>query len=420
MNHSYDCVVVGAGPAGSTVAALVAEAGFRTLLVQHQVTGSLRIGQSLMPAVRSTLARLGVLARMPESRFLPSCGWRLSDHAGENEIVLRYGDSGTGGPAYGWHLLRSEFDPLLVAAAVERGADVAGSLCVVELIVEQERVTGVRLADGDGKRHEIAARVTVDASGQRAIVARQLGLYLPSDLPRRGAVWGLYGGAKRDGAAASAGLLLQTLGKDSWFWFIPLADDVTQIGVVGRAETLLTGRGTPAEVFEDELVKCPALVERLADARLLSAFHIERDFAATSAQPAGNGWLLVGDALASADPLLSSGAFLALRSGELAAAAIVEGLKYGDTGGKQLGRWCGDFLSGANRMRRLTGALYSPFMNLAAFIHNEPEHGGALSRLLSGELFDAASDRTLEALELHTAAAESHRLPEPVRRQWTG
>ena len=71
--------------------------------------------------------------------------------------------------------------------------------------------------------------------------------------------------------------------------------------------------------------------------------------------------MLVGDAWGFLDPLYSSGVLLALKSGELAADAIVEGLKKGDTSGAQLGKWAANFNVGVDRMRRLVCEYYAGF-----------------------------------------------------------
>jgi flavin-dependent dehydrogenase len=71
--------------------------------------------------------------------------------------------------------------------------------------------------------------------------------------------------------------------------------------------------------------------------------------------------MLVGDACGFLDPLYSSGVLLALKSGELAADAIVEGLSAGDTSAAQLGKWGPAFNSGVDRMRRLVCEYYDGF-----------------------------------------------------------
>ena len=108
--------------------------------------------------------------------------------------------------------------------------------------------------------------------------------------------------------------------------------------------------------------------------------------------------MLVGDAWGFLDPLYSSGVLLALKSGELAADAIVEGLKTGDTSAAQLGKWGPDFNVGVDRMRRLVCEYYDGF-SFGHMIKQYPEMRGTLTDLLIGDLFDERVDKVWEPLE---------------------
>ncbi len=108
--------------------------------------------------------------------------------------------------------------------------------------------------------------------------------------------------------------------------------------------------------------------------------------------------MLVGDAFGFLDPLYSSGVLLALRSGEHAADAIVEGLASGDTSAAQLGRWGAAFNAGVDRMRRLVCEYYDGF-SFGAMIRQFPEMRGTLTDLLIGDLFDDRVDKVWAPLE---------------------
>ncbi len=113
---------------------------------------------------------------------------------------------------------------------------------------------------------------------------------------------------------------------------------------------------------------------------------------------AGDGWVLVGDAFGFLDPLYSSGVLLALKSGELAADAVVEGLAKGDTSEAQLGRWGATFNEGVDRMRRLVCEYYDGF-SFGRMIKQYPEMRGTLTDLLIGDLFDGRVDKVWAPLE---------------------
>jgi flavin-dependent dehydrogenase len=113
---------------------------------------------------------------------------------------------------------------------------------------------------------------------------------------------------------------------------------------------------------------------------------VQKEYSYHSKQPAGDGWVLVGDAFGFLDPLYSSGVLLALKSGQLAADAIAEGLAKNDTSAAQLGKWGSDFREGMDRMRRMVVEYYEGF-SFGRFVKRNPDHKGRLTDLLIGDLF---------------------------------
>jgi flavin-dependent dehydrogenase len=180
---------------------------------------------------------------------------------------------------------------------------------------------------------------------------------------------------------------------------LPLPGDVVSVGVVSRAVHLLEGRGKPESVFEEELVRCPAVAERLIDARLADDFRTARDYSFCVPRAAGDGWVLAGDAGGFLDPVFGMGVFLALRSGEQAADAVIEALDRGDLSATPLGRWLPEHRSGVERWRRLVYAFYTEGFCLRKFVDRYPGRQTGLIRLLGGDLFDADHDLLLSDLD---------------------
>ena len=237
---------------------------------------------------------------------------------------------------------RADLDRLLFENAAEQGAECRDSTPVCDILLDGDRVTGVRI-DAEGTVRDVLCRVLVDATGQQALLASRLGMQA-DEATRKAAVWGYYRGARRESAAnACAPVILHTTTRDSWFWQIPISEDITSIGVVGDSDRLLEGRDMPAEAFEDELVRCPALIQRLMNAELVSRFHVAREFSCTTQRRAGKGWVLVGAAFGFIDPIYSPGVFFAMKSGELAADAILEGFLKNELSPRQLGKWTDEY-----------------------------------------------------------------------------
>lgn len=397
---SYDCLVIGGGPAGSTVASLVAASGARTLLVEREKFPRFHVGEVVLPAARETLTRLGLWDQLSSGPFLSSGGVQFVSGCGRELLPLLFGDAPSGEKKQAWHVDRSEFDQLLLENAVARGAECREQTRVLEVLFDGARAGGVRLQTQGETEETIDARVIVDASGQQSLIAAQLDLRRLNAELRKAAIWGYYQAARRaPGERGALSTIFCTRTRDAWFWYLPLAGDVTSVGVVGDADYLIKGRGRPANVLEEELVNCPAVTERLASARLISKFHVARDFAYDTSCPSGNGWLLVGDAWGFLDPLFSSGVWLALKSGELAADALIGALETNDLTAVRLGAWDASFRVGVARMRKLVHAFYTKEFSFGDFLSEHPQAQTPLTRLLAGELFEPQADELFEILQ---------------------
>jgi flavin-dependent dehydrogenase len=397
MGDFYDCVVLGAGPAGATVATLVAQAGYRTLLVERRKQPGAWIAQALLPASRQVLRRLGVLNRLSHSRFATRHGVQFVNAAGE--ACPRFECASSDGQCSSWHVVRSQFDPLLVEQAERYGVEVRRETVASEVRFEGGYACGVRLQHIDGGPCDVAGRVIVDATGQSSLIAAKLDLRKATGSRRKAAIWGEYHTSLDHGRDAAT-LMAQTQSQQSWFWYIPLADNRVSVGVVGDVDTLLRGRGKPENAFEDELVQCPLVAERLMHARLTQGLWSTRSWFYTSKQAAGDGWLLVGDALAALDPILFSGVFLALQSGQCAADAIVEELACNDLSRERLSPWSGPFMAGVQRLRQLAEVLYDPRFDLSGFVRRFPHHHVTLGELLAGRAFETDTDWLFDDMEL--------------------
>jgi flavin-dependent dehydrogenase len=398
MKDTYDCIVIGGGPAGSTTAALVAQAGFSTALIERDKMPRFHVGESLMPETYWTLERLGVLERMKDSDFVRKVSVQFVGNTGKESQPFYFPAHDPRDCSRTWQVERADFDKLLFDNAADKGAGCFDQTRVLEVLLEQQRAIGVTVQRaGSGWPQRVTSKVIVDATGQQALLANRLGLRVDDPQLKKAAIWGYYRGARRDpGEHGGATIILHTADKDSWFWYIPLRNDVTSVGVVADNDYLLKNRGRPGDVFQDELAKCPALLERLTEAELTGDYRVAKEFSYRTTRHAGDGWVLVGDAFGFIDPIYSSGVYFAMKSGEMAADAIIEGLKAGDTSAQALGKWTDEFKSGTRWVAELVDAYYTNDFSFGRFIKAHPGHRANLTDLLIGRIFHEGAGRIFD------------------------
>ncbi|HXE80315.1 MAG TPA: NAD(P)/FAD-dependent oxidoreductase [Vicinamibacterales bacterium] len=398
-SNSPDVVVIGGGPAGSTVSTLIAQQGRRVALFERERFPRFHIGESLIPETYWVLKRLNMLPKMQQSRFVKKYSVQFVNAEGRESAPFYFWDNKPHECSQTWQVVRSEFDQMMLNNAREHGVEVHEGVRVHDVLFEDGRAVGVRIKDETGAFREIRAAVVVDASGQNGLLMNRLGLRVWDPVLNKGAIWTYWRGAYRDqGRDEGATLVIQNGNRNGWFWYIPLHDDIVSCGVVAPYDYLFKGRKDFAKTYEEEIERCPGVKRRVAGAERATGYFATKDYSYRSTRVAGDGWVLVGDAFGFLDPLYSSGVLLALRSGEMAADAIVEGLARGDTSAEQLGRWGRVFNEGVDRMRRLVCEYYDGF-SFGQMVRKHPELKGTLTDLLIGDLFTDRVDAVWGPLE---------------------
>ena len=397
--YDADVVVIGGGPAGSTVSTLIAQRGYRVRLFERERFPRFHVGESLIPETYWVLKRLNMLPKMQQSSFVKKYSVQFFNASGKPSAPFYFADNKPHECSQTWQVLRSEFDQMMLENAREHGVDAHEGVRVLDVLMDGDRACGVSIKAADGTFHDARARVVVDASGQNGLLQNKFRLRVWDPVLSKGSIWAYWEGAKRDaGRDAGATLVLQTADRKGWFWYLPLHNDVVSVGVVGPYDTLLKGRPNYGKTYDEEIERCVAVKERVSAGRRVTGYFATKDFSYRAKRLAGNGWVMIGDAFGFLDPLYSSGVLLALKSGELAADAICEGFEKNDVSAAQLGHWEDMFNQGIDRMRRLVCEYYDGF-SFGRFVKQYPHLQGAVTDLLIGDLFTDRVDQVWQPME---------------------
>ncbi len=402
-------IVIGGGPSGTTAATLIAQRGYKVRLLEREHFPRFHIGESLIPQTYWVMKRLNMLNKMKSSEFVKKYSVQFVGSSGRLSEPFYFLDHKPHESSQTWQVRRSDFDQRMLENAIEHGVDVQQGVRVLEVLFEGERAVGVRVQDEAGGEERIErADVIVDASGQSSMIMGKLGLREWDPDLKKAAVWTYWEGAQRDtGRDEGATVVLQIQGKKGWFWYIPLHDNIVSVGAVADHTYLFKNRESKdfEAIYHEEVEKCPALKQRISIGKRVAPYRAAKEYSYRSRRAAGDGWVMVGDAFGFLDPLYSSGVLLALKSGELAADAVCEGLAKGDTSAAQLGKWEADYVRGMERMRSLVCAYYAG-ISFGKFVAKHPHRKGDITDLLIGDLFRPELDETLRLIneELKTPA----------------
>jgi len=314
-----DVLVIGGGPAGSTISALLAERGRDVVMLEKERHPRFHIGESLLPLNMPLFERLGVAGEIARIG-MPKYGAEFVSQWHARPVHVDFANAWDRSFPSTYQVRRSEFDYILFRNAARKGAKT----------IEGCRVTGVDFNPGgamvtarqdDGLERRWQTRFVADASGRDTFLASRLGIKQRSRKHSSAALFGHFSGATRLPGRTEGNISLFWF-EHGWFWFIPLSDGATSIGAVCSPQYMKSRKAEPRQFLLDTIALCPALAERLRHADLVSPVTATGNYSYLAEHSSGRNYLLLGDAFAFVDPIFSTGVMLAMQSAFVGADTI--------------------------------------------------------------------------------------------------
>ena len=350
-----DIAVIGGGPAGSSLATLLRQSGYRVTLLERETFPRPHVGESMLPGVLFALAKTGALERVEQAGFTRKYGATYIWGRARDPWTIRFSEIPQD-RTFTFQCDREVFDKLLLDHARDEGVDVREGHQVTRALMTDEQVTGLAYTNNAGESGEIRARMCVDASGQWSVLGRQFRLRAHNHNLRHVALFGHYHGGPTtlsdvldDMEPTDAGNVYVVAVDDGWLWHIPLARGLRSIGLVTDPERIRGMTRTARQAYYRQQVEaCEEYRELLEGGSWAGDFDIVSDWSFICRQFHGPGYVLVGDAACFVDPILASGIALALQGVLRAAKAIRTSLEAPDLNGLAMDWYQDGYLQQAN------------------------------------------------------------------------
>ncbi|WP_050029383.1 NAD(P)/FAD-dependent oxidoreductase [Verrucomicrobium sp. BvORR034] len=389
MSTSYDVIVIGGGPAGSSSSAILAEEGHKVLLLEREKFPRYHIGESLIPFTYFPLERLGLVERMKKSHFVNKYSvCFVPPHGRTSQPFYFFNRYDKDTVASTWQVLRSEFDQILLDNSREKGVEVKEQTKVLELLRDGDlKVIGVRAQSHDGTITDYYARITLDCTGKEAFTTVRNGWKVRDPYLNKVAVWTYYKGSRREPGIDEGQTTVAFVKDKGWFWHIPQHDDMVSVGVVAEGKYLSRDGIKDAEgIFKREVEENLWIKESLSHGQQVGQYYITSEYTHHAKHCGSDGLLLVGDAFAFLDPVFSSGLMFAMKSGVLAGEEVSKGLKENDLSPSRFVKYSQELRQGVENMRKLVYAFYDPNFSFGKLIRNHPDAQGSVTDCLSGDV----------------------------------
>lgn len=317
-----DVLVIGGGPAGATAGALLAQRGYKVVVLEKAHHPRFHIGESLLPANLPLFEKLGVADAIKAIGMEKWGAEFVSPWHDSQTQTFKFAEAWDKSMPFSYQVRRSEFDEILIRNAAKLGAEVIEGCRVREVAfaADQSGAT-VHAQHDDGRTEDWHARFVVDASGRDTVLGKQFDIKRRNPKHNSSALYAHFTGAVRH-AGQDEGNITIFWFAHGWFWFIPLADGTTSIGAVVWSYYLKTRSKPVKEFFLDTIALCPALTERIAQATMSSDVEATGNFSYSCERTHGPNHLLIGDAFGFIDPVFSSGVMLAMQGGFAGAEAV--------------------------------------------------------------------------------------------------
>ncbi len=405
-----DVLIIGAGPAGSTAAAMLHKQGFKLLVVEKQTFPRFVIGESLLPHSMDLLRDAGLLDAVEEQHFMRKHGAVFL--RGKETCDFDFSNQSADGWQYTFQVTRADFDKALADAVAARGVPIryGHGVTGVEFNEHEARVT---IEQPDKTSCEVSAQFVLDCSGYGRVLPRLLNLEGPSRFPSRESLFTHVTGDLRPAGRDEGKIWVCIHPSGAWIWIIPFSNGRTSVGVVGDLEFFRQYPGDAETQLRAIVMSDPNAAGRLVKMEFVFPPQRISGFACSVKQLFGPRFALAGNATEFLDPIFSSGVTLAMESANRAAQVLARHLA-GEKVDWQI-EYADYVMQGMDTFRAYVKAWYDERLPQVFFAANRnPDIMRQICSVLAGYVWDASNPYAMQperALSLLSRVARGRTAP---------
>lgn len=405
-----DVIIIGGGPAGSTLASYLAKAGFKATIFEAANHPRPHVGESMVMSSVRVFEEIGFLPVMEAEGFIRKYGasWHPIMTNGEAAIWFNEFPQERINQDYTYHVDRSKLDLLMLKHAESLGAKVYQGVTVKKVLFDENNyATGVRIRVAD-QEMDVPARIVVDASGRHTLLGRQLKVKKNDPIFDQFAVHAWFENVDKGNSDTADFIHIYFLPvQRGWAWQIPITEEITSMGIVAEKEVFREAKLEPADYFNKFVNSNPDLARAMANARRVNEFKLEGDYSYKMDTFAGNGFVMIGDAARFVDPIFSSGVSVALYSAKYSFERIQYAFETGDFSEAALKPYEHKLRAGTEIWYEFI-RLYYKLLPLFTYFIQSDKHRLEVLRLLQGEVFDRSEVPVLDAMREFIRTVESN------------
>jgi len=384
---TYDVIVAGGGPAGSSTANYLRQRGRSVLVLEREKFPRFHVGESLLPFGNDVWRELGVFEKM-EGTFIRKPGAMFVHEESGAEFTYYFDTAIRPGRPYAFQVKRADFDKMLLDHAATLGAEVREETLVRQVTPDAGGVT-VR-AESGGQSYEVRGKLFVDATGRDALTATRQNLKIPDELITTNVALNTHYRDVERFPGEDEGNIIVGLFDGGWYWVIPFKGRDTSVGFVLEKSYTKANRGaSSAEMFDQVLsTSTPFLKNLLRNAERIIPVGSQGNWSYRATKFYAERTIMVGDAAAFVDPLFSTGVLFAINGARFAAETIDQALTNEDYSLEQFEEYQQKCIGGMDLFKGLVHEFYSENLRklLIASAHH-PTVCSVIVSMLAGDVY---------------------------------